>query len=61
MNIVFKGLDTFSEEKNTQLTLRMKKKLWKPATKRVFWTAEETAHVSEVFAAAIEECAETNT
>jgi len=61
MNIVFKGLDTFSEEKNTQLTLRMKKKLWKPATKRVFWTAEDTAHVSGVYAEAIEESVKTNT
>jgi len=61
MNNVFKGLYTSSEEKDTKLDTKKKKKLWKPAPKRVFWTAEDTDHVSEVYAEAIEYSAKTNT
>ena len=66
MNNVFKGLDSDEEKAEAQPEKKpnpravINKRPWQHA-KRVFWNAEDTAHVADVFAAAIKECAQKKT
>ena len=64
INNVFKGLDSDEEEADAKPEKKpravINKRPWQQK-KRVFWGEEETAHVADVFVAAINECAQKNT